>query len=173
MSPFALNDGTKAMVAGPFGARSVGRSELDGLLTLEQGVGRTANNPRRDVELVEILLGANGYLNPDDARGPTGYFGQRVEQAIKRFQKDKGLSADGRIDPAGETLRSLKNGLITLVDDNPKDGGDDAPEDESDGWEPKEPNLLEKILTWISSWINRSKEPPPLPRGPLPGGLRG
>lgn len=70
-------------------------------------VGMRGSNDRADVAKVETGLGRLGYMDLARTDGPTGYFGSRHDQAIKRFQKDTGLKTDGHLSPGGPTLRKM------------------------------------------------------------------
>lgn len=74
---------------------------------LDAPVGRRGDNGRIDVAKIETLLGRAGYLDLAPTDGPTGYYGTRVEDALKRFQKDGDLKADGLVNPGGPTLAAL------------------------------------------------------------------
>jgi peptidoglycan hydrolase-like protein with peptidoglycan-binding domain len=60
---------------------------------------------------VERLLEGVGLLDTRPTEGPTGYYGTRLEEAIKGFQKQNGLSVDGWLAPGGETIRALKRAV--------------------------------------------------------------
>lgn len=77
------------------------------LFRLSDSVGDTSPNNRRDVAKVETIMGQAGYLNLKQTDGPTGYYGQRLKQAIMNFQKDNGLKKDGLINQRGETMHKL------------------------------------------------------------------
>ena len=70
-------------------------------------VGEKGKNDRRDVAKVETMLGRTGALNLKKTDGPTGYWGERTNEATRAFQKQHGLKVDGRINPGGETIRTL------------------------------------------------------------------
>lgn len=74
------------------------------------GKGANANHPT-DVAKVETMLGKTGHLDLGAAGGPTGYYGARLKQGVERFQKEKGLTVDGRLEPDGETIRALRDTL--------------------------------------------------------------
>ena len=84
---------------------------------LSAPVGKNGKNERLDVAKVESLLGAHGYLDLDATDGPTGYAGARLEDATRRFQRDKGLRVDGRLAPGGETIMTL---AMSKVSETPK-----------------------------------------------------
>jgi len=74
-------------------------------------VGLRDPNNRTDVAKIETLLALAGVLDIDKTDGPTGFVGQRMDQGIKVFQKDRGLQADGRLDPQGPTHKALAQNL--------------------------------------------------------------
>ncbi|MCK5546723.1 MAG: peptidoglycan-binding protein [Rhodospirillaceae bacterium] len=74
------------------------------LFKLSAAVGRNQENNPLDVAKVEALMGAAGHLDIEKTDGPTGYFGQRLEGAVKDFQKEKNLAVDGLVKPDGETV---------------------------------------------------------------------
>ncbi len=77
------------------------------LFRLTGSVGMTASNNRRDVAKIEILMDRTGYLDLRQTDGPTGYYGERLKQAVEKFQKDHNLKKDGLVRPQGETIRKL------------------------------------------------------------------
>lgn len=83
--------------------------DLSNPFNLGKPVGRSGRNERPDVAKVENLLGKSGHLDLDKTDGPTGYFGTRLEEAVKRFQKDHGLKPDAFINPGGETISAMAN----------------------------------------------------------------
>ena len=99
----------------PFGRVPSGRkkkpepelSNLGDPFKLAKPVGLDGANDRKDVAKVETLLGKSGHLDTRKTDGPTGYFGGRVENAIKGFQKDRGLKVDGKLNPGGQTISAL------------------------------------------------------------------
>lgn len=76
--------------------------------SLESAVGANSTNNRRDVAKVETLMAQVGRLDLRQTDGATGYFGERLKQAVEGFQKDNGLKKDGLINPRGETMRALQ-----------------------------------------------------------------
>ena len=74
---------------------------------IKEPVGPEAPNRRPDVAKVETFLDRTGYLDLAKAEGPTGYYGSRVDQGIRGFQKENALKVDGLINPDGETLQTL------------------------------------------------------------------
>ena len=86
------------------------RPDTRGLSTISQSVGMGGKNDRTDVAVTEKLLHQNGVLDTNQTKGPTGYFGMRADQAIRTFQKDKGLKVDGLMLPGGPTIKALQAG---------------------------------------------------------------
>lgn len=147
--------------AGP-GTRMGPKSDWN-LLSLRGDVGRNGRNRRPDVARLEALLGAAGYLDLSRTDGPTGYFGERVDRAVRDFQKDHGLRVDGEVKPQGETLAQLfrKTGVKKdedrdgpVLDPDPQDA-DQGPDDGS------EQGLLDRLLDWLSGRIRKPQTPAP------------
>lgn len=80
---------------------------FDQFRNLTGSIGRTGRNDAAEVAGIEAALGSQGYLDLGKTDGATGYFGTRMEDAIKGFQKDNGLKVDGVISPGGETFAQL------------------------------------------------------------------
>jgi len=93
--------------------------DLGDPFSLNGPVGMTGANRRGDVARIENLLGRTGHLDVDRTDGLTGFFGDRVAQAVAKFQKDNGLTPDGEVRPGGETIRTLK-GLIAEKSEQPR-----------------------------------------------------
>ena len=53
------------------------------MFTLKHSVGRTGRNHKDDVCKIESLLGNSGNLDLRKTDGPTGFFGIRLEDAVK------------------------------------------------------------------------------------------
>ena len=66
-----------------------------------------ADNFRPDVAKVETLLGDAGYYKPLTNDGPNGWHNSNLDQAIRTFQKDKGLEVDGFLKPGGPTIGKI------------------------------------------------------------------
>lgn len=76
--------------------------------TLHGSVGRSgADNFRPDVAKVETFLGDAGYYKPLTGDGPSGWHNANLDQAIRTFQKDKGLEVDGFLKPGGPTIGKI------------------------------------------------------------------
>ncbi len=87
------------------------RLDISDPFALSGPVGRRGGNAREDVGRIECLLKLAGVHDLAPTDGPTGYFGTRLEEAVKAFQKDHGLRTDGEINPGGETLKALARTL--------------------------------------------------------------
>ena len=120
-------------------------------------VGWNGSNDRNDVAKVEYLLDRAGDLNLTKTDGLTGYYGARLEQAVKSYQKRNSLKVDGHLNPEGPTINSLRTQMAANEDDPADSGKDgDTPDDQTpppdDDWGTDEsPSVFEKIFTWISS----------------------
>ncbi len=80
--------------------------------TLHGTVGRSgADNFRPDVAKVETFLGDAGYYQPLTSDGPSGWHNSNLDQAIRSFQKEKGLEVDGFLKPSGPTIGKI-GGLL-------------------------------------------------------------
>lgn len=116
---------------------------------LGNSAGWNGSNDRDDVAKVEYLLGRAGELNLAETGGLTGYYGARLEQAVKRYQKRNTLKIDGHLNPKGPAINSLRMQMAAKEDD-PADGGKDGntPDDQtppSDGDKkpgPEDPPLI-------------------------------
>ena len=67
--------------------------------------GLVLGDENEQVARLQSLLAKAGYLNESNA---TGYFGELTESALKRFQSNNGLSADGRA--GAQTFAKLSSG---------------------------------------------------------------
>lgn len=132
-------------------------SEED-LLKLSAPVGRTQKNNPMDVAKVEAIMGATGHLDLSVTDGPTGYFGQRLENAVKEFQKEENLEVDGMLNPKGKTISTAG----TVVE-NTKD-------ETNENEKPIKENAMISLFRWLSEKINSPEE---LIDGPYIGGTRG
>ncbi len=91
------------------------RLDISDPFALSGPVGRRGGNAREDVGRIECLLKLAGVHDLAPTDGPTGYFGTRLEEAVKAFQKDHGLRTDGEINPGGETLKALARTLQSMT----------------------------------------------------------
>lgn len=82
----------------------------DSLFHLNGPVGTGRANQRGDVFKLQALLHREGMLDAEATGGPTGYWGNRDDLAMRDFQKDGGLTVDGWAAPGGPTLAALRRG---------------------------------------------------------------
>jgi peptidoglycan hydrolase-like protein with peptidoglycan-binding domain len=105
--PFTPDRESNGVFRSPGIAGEPGRWESDVPL-VGNSVGWRARNEREDVEEVERTLHETGDLDTDRTDGPTGFFGDRMDEGIKTAQKRNGLRPDGIITPDGPTDRALR-----------------------------------------------------------------
>jgi len=74
-------------------------------------VGHAGENDRADVIKAQVLFGNTGHYDLAALGAPTGWPGASLEQAMRRFQKERGLQVDGLMLPQGETLQTLRDEL--------------------------------------------------------------
>jgi len=103
--------------AGYTAQESQGRFQADArLFDLSGVVGIEQANRRADVFKLQTLLYREGYL---DAAGPADGWGgdwtNRDDYALRRFQRDNGLSIDGVAAPDGETITAFRDFYATLA----------------------------------------------------------
>lgn len=82
----------------------------DSLFRLNGPVGTGRANQRGDVFKLQALLHREGMLDAAATGGPTGYWGNRDDVAMRDYQKDGGLKVDGWAAPGGPTLAALRRG---------------------------------------------------------------
>ena len=82
----------------------------DSLFRLNGPVGTGRTNQRGDVFKLQALLHREGALDAAATGGPTGYWGNRDDLAMRDYQKDGGLKVDGWAAPDGPTLAALRRG---------------------------------------------------------------
>lgn len=85
--------------------------DIADLFRITGAVGPEAANARDDVIRAQILLGQTGDLDLDSLGGPTGWPGGELTRGLKRYQRRKGLTADGLMLPDGETINALQEDL--------------------------------------------------------------
>ena len=64
-----------------------------------------------EVKKLQLFLASQGYLNAD----PTGKYGAKTKEAVIKFQKAKGLKADGSVGPV--TIKSITSDVESLTTD--------------------------------------------------------
>lgn len=163
---------------------------------LERPIGRDGDNRRTDVAKLEGLLGVVGDLDVARTDGPTGYFGERLDSGIRRFQRKSGLKVDGSVRPGGPTIRALHDAATSRVAAmaNDEDDGDpggrpppdtDAPNQnpppELPGFDPDRPAPEPPLPQWLIDIFkdisgrlrDASDAKPSTPEHAWPGGIRG
>ncbi|NQV45765.1 MAG: peptidoglycan-binding protein [Rhodospirillales bacterium] len=75
---------------------------------LEAAVGPTDDNRPDDIAKTEVMLNRIGLLDLRETEGPTGYYGERLRQAITALQRQSGLTETGRIVPNDPTHMALQ-----------------------------------------------------------------
>lgn len=80
----------------------------DHLFSLNDTVGTGRANRRGDVFKLQALLHREDKLDAEATGGPTGYWGNRDDAALRALQKDNGLTVDGWAGPRGETIERLR-----------------------------------------------------------------
>lgn len=108
-------------------------------------IGDRGKNDRNDVANLEGLLRLTGDMDLSRTDGPTGYYGSRLDEGIRRFQTRRGLTVDGVVNPGGQTIRALKTELARLAR---------SPSARSD-LSPSESGYLNQITGWGSQGIPR------------------
>lgn len=88
--------------------------------SISDSVGINSANKAEDVRTVQTLLNQHGASLTVD-----GQIGNNTINAIKDFQRKKGLTADGIISPNGETFAALKGGSSTGDTTGGNQGGTD------------------------------------------------
>lgn len=78
---------------------------------LNRSVGDGGENDPRDVIVVKRALGTLGRLKYDRTKPASPIIDANTVDALTGFQQDKKLLVDGRADPGGETIKSLREAL--------------------------------------------------------------
>ncbi len=88
----------------------------DSLFRLNGPVGTGRANQRGDVFKMQALLHREGVLDAEATGGPTGYWGNRDDFAMREYQKaDGNMPVDGWAAPDGPTMKALRSGYETPV----------------------------------------------------------
>lgn len=131
---------------------------------IKEPVGPDKPNRRADVAKIETFLDRTAHLDLAKTEGPTGYYGSRVDQGIRNFQKDNALRVDGLINPDGPTLGRIRASLSEIAGDgadqpwrtpginpdadrlrNAREPGDDTRPLTSS------PSLFDRVSEWFNS----------------------
>lgn len=78
-------------------------------------VGPSIGNNPRDVASVEHMLGVAGRLNPVRALAPSGRYDRELYDEVTAYQRERGLKADGLINPDGPTRNALRGDLAEIT----------------------------------------------------------
>ena len=115
-----------AQTADPFGrmAPDDGTQErfraMADVTILEAPVGPTDDNRPDDIAKTEIMLDRIGLLDLRETDGPTGYYGERLRQAIIALQRQLGQTGTGRIVPNDPTHVALQRAATGSPQKNPQ-----------------------------------------------------
>lgn len=83
--------------------------------SLSDSLGDDRPNRRNDAIKVETILGNTGYIDLSKTDGPLGYWGDRQDKAVRKWQDDNGLEVDGVLKPGGPTISSMKKATGSLL----------------------------------------------------------
>ena len=92
-------------------------------LKLDSSVGQGFDSRPDDVRTVKTALADLGYYQPDMS-GMTEFLDPDLDDGVRRYQKDRGLTIDGWLAPEGETARNIGRDLRG-IDPRPKPDDDD------------------------------------------------
>ena len=84
---------------------------MSDVFNITSPVGPNDENTPDDVARVEILMDHVGELDLKQTEGPTGFYGERLRQAIMAFQKRASLPTTARITPTGTTMVAVKRAM--------------------------------------------------------------
>lgn len=99
--------------------------DMPDITLLESAVGPSDDNRPDDVAKVEIMLDQSGLLNLRETDGPTGFYGERLRQAISALQRKLGLTENGRIAPGDPAHMALQKNVEKTRQKTPD--GDQTP----------------------------------------------
>lgn len=115
----------------------------DSLFHLNAPVGTGRANQRGDVFKLQALLHREGALDAEATGGPTGYWGNRDDAAMREYQKAGDLTVDGWAAPDGPTLAALRKGY-----EQPRQYAQAAPSARSDA----APQPVERLSAPADVW---------------------
>lgn len=104
--PFGRIEGSGASLDALRRLYQSGRSDTASK-SIQDDVGMDRRNNEDDVATVQLLLDRQKIYDVSKTDGPTGIFSVGLQEAIKTFQKEKGLKVDGYLKPEGETIKRL------------------------------------------------------------------
>jgi hypothetical protein len=84
-------------------------------MSISETVGNGFKNAPHDVKTAKRALGGLGYLPEDPFDRPSEFIEESTTAAIKRFQVDNRLTADGWLAPNGETEAALQQAVDRLA----------------------------------------------------------
>ncbi len=84
---------------------------LSDVFEISSPVGPNEKNTPDDVARAEIIMDSLGELDLGQTDGPTGFFGERLRQAIMAFQKRAGLQQTGRLAASDTTMIAARKAL--------------------------------------------------------------
>lgn len=84
-------------------------------MRIQETVGNGFRNEPADVATVKRALGGLGYLPEDPFDNPSGFIEETTSNAVRRFQRDRGLRDDGWLRPGGETEAALQMAVADLA----------------------------------------------------------
>ena len=159
----------------------------DDVFRLRGSVGDGGDNRPEDVAKTQLLLNGLGYQDLRRTNGPTGNLTIALDDGIRRFQKDLGLRIDGRIQPIGETMSTIRTQVADFGSNHDSKKGQETtsekPEKQADQQKPKNPTDREKedaedVPWWedLFNWVTRKVyeiNPPKDDPGHGGGGIRG
>ncbi|SNS57263.1 MULTISPECIES: glycosyl hydrolase 108 family protein [unclassified Azospirillum] len=124
------------------------------------------DNWRPDVAKVQVLLNKAGYHDVIPEDGPSGYHSTKLDQDVRRFQRDNKLRVDGKLSPGGETIQALEKLLAQKPKPAPASAGQDAATIQPTNKAPTPPAASGGTTAPTSSDPSRPDQPPPVKLAP-------
>lgn len=121
--------------------------------SLQDDVGMDRRNNEDDVATVELLLDRQKIYDMSKTDGPTGIFSVGLQEAIKTFQKERGLKVDGYLRPEGETIKRLNQEKEEESEDNA-----DSSKDQCRTFEAVYKNALSNYRNWENEFKSFQKK---------------
>ncbi len=85
--------------------------DMNDALKLEAPIGPNGKNSPDDVARIEIVMDQLGELDLAATDGPTGFYGERLRQAIIAVQQRYNLPETGRVAPNDATMAAIRRTL--------------------------------------------------------------
>lgn len=82
--------------------------DMPDITILEAAIGPKNDNRPEDVAKIEIMLDQVGLLDLQETDGPTGFYGERLRQAINILQRQSRLKETGKVAPGDRTHVALQ-----------------------------------------------------------------